>query len=122
MIRTGYNVRLRYRVLPTILEEDEVVSFFDEFPDFIPNPSAPISQEFARLAAQRKWKRGSKSKKYEINWRKCVTMEFENSYGRGFSKLESWQNLCVDVGIDPLSSITECKEVSNKKMIRGNAV
>ncbi|EED22065.1 conserved hypothetical protein [Talaromyces stipitatus ATCC 10500] len=93
---------------------NNVRSFFDDFPDFVQDPSAPISAEFARLAAHRQWKKGARSKTYERNWSKCIRMEFDNFYGKEYTKLESWQNICTEVGIEPLSSVTKCKKALSK--------
>lgn len=38
-------------------------------------------------------------------------MEFDSEYGTNYNRLESWQNLCTEVGIERLSSITQCKKV-----------
>ncbi|EEA26182.1 hypothetical protein TMatcc_005571 [Talaromyces marneffei ATCC 18224] len=89
-----------------------VISFFDDFPDFVPDPSAGIRKNFARLAAHRQWK--TSSKKYKRNWNKYVRMEFDKAYGTNHTRLESWQNLCIEVGIGHLSSITQCKKALSK--------
>ncbi|KUL84351.1 hypothetical protein ZTR_06331 [Talaromyces verruculosus] len=87
-------------------------SFFDDFPDFVPDDSASISVNFASLATHRKWKNGSKT--YKRNWNKCVEMEFDKEYGTNYTRLESWQNLCTEVGIERLPSITQCKKALSK--------
>jgi hypothetical protein len=87
-------------------------TFFDDFPGFVPDPSAHISENFARLAAHRQWKTGSKT--YKRNWNKYVRMEFDSEYGTNYNRLESWQKLCTEVGIERLSSITQCKKVRNR--------
>lgn len=84
-------------------------SFFDDFPDFIPDGSASISVNFASLAAHRKWKNGSET--YKRNWNKFVEMEFDREYGTNYTRLESWQNLCTEIGLERLSSIKQCKKV-----------
>jgi hypothetical protein len=87
-------------------------SFFDNFPGFAPDPSARLRENFARLAAHRQWQTGSKT--YKRNWNKYVRMEFDNEYGANYSRLESWQNLCTEVGINSPASITKCKKVGNQ--------
>lgn len=38
---------------------------------------------------------------------------FDNRYGTDFTKLEKWQMLCVDVGVEPVPpSKTKCRKVS----------
>lgn len=88
-------------------------SFFEYFPDFVPDDSATISVNFASLAAHRKWKNGSKT--YKRNWNKCVEMEFGKEYGTNYTRLESWQNLCTKVGIERLPSIKQCKKVRESR-------
>ncbi|KAL1863185.1 hypothetical protein Plec18170_000015 [Paecilomyces lecythidis] len=87
-------------------------SFFEDFSDFVRNPSAPVSVEFSRLAAQRKWKVGSK--RYRQMWSKCMFSEFENVYGTEFSRLQCWQNLCAELQIDVFDSIRKCKMALSK--------
>lgn len=86
-----------------------IKSFFDDFPGFVPEPSAGLRENFARLAAHRQWKNGSKN--YQRNWNKYVRMEFDREYGTNYTRLESWQNLCAELGIERLPSITRCKKV-----------
>lgn len=86
-----------------------VSTFFGAFPGFVPEPSASLRENFARLAAHRQWKNGSKN--YKRNWNKYVRMEFDSEYGTNYTRLESWQNLCTELGIERLPSITQCKKV-----------
>lgn len=84
-------------------------SFFESFQDFVHNPSAPVSAEFTRLAALRKWKVNSKT--YRKMWKKCIYSEFEKNYGKEFSRLQCWQNLCSELQIGVFGSIRQCKMV-----------
>lgn len=93
-----------------------IKSFFDDFPDFVPEPPAGLRENFARLAAHRQWKNGSKN--YKRNWNKYVRMEFDSEFGTNYTRLESWQNLCTELGIERLPSITQCKKVRKIVSIR----
>ena len=87
-----------------------VSSFFDQFPDFVHDPAAPILDEFERLRLHQRWKPGSKNyKKYRYQ---CLSHEFRSHHGHDHTKLDGWQELCVEVNITPApASITQCKKV-----------
>ncbi|GAD94191.1 conserved hypothetical protein [Paecilomyces variotii No. 5] len=88
------------------------LSFFESFPDFVYNPSAPVSAEFSRLASHRKWQVNSKT--YRKMWSNCMSEAFENAYGTEFSRLQSWQNLCAELQVDVFDSIRKCKMALSK--------
>ncbi len=46
--------------------------FFAKYEGFQLKPQASVLDEFQRLAAQRQWKPGSKSRTYEKAWQKCI--------------------------------------------------
>jgi len=85
-------------------------TFFAIFDDFQSDPTAALTDEFSRLAVQRQWKPGSKA--YRKNRRRCYIEEFNTHWGKDASRLETWQALSREVGIDPVpTSITQCKKV-----------
>ena len=83
------------------------------FPDFIPDPSATLLEEFARLARLRGWQKGSK--RYKKERRQYLTSEYDLHIGvidQG-GNLQQFQALCRELGIDdPPDSIRQCKLVS----------
>jgi len=86
-------------------------SWFTKYPDFEPNPGrgAPLLEEFKRLAEQRNWREGGK--RYRKEWKSCVEANFTAEFGANASSLQSWQALCIEVGItDVPRSITGCKK------------
>ena len=90
-----------------------VPTYFDTFRStgFIPDPTASVLTEFKRLAKLRGWKEGSKQ--YRRHKSQCFAGEFETHYGNKTERLEGWQNLCYEVGIDPAPpSVTQCKKAS----------
>lgn len=91
--------------------EPEPSSFFSSFHDFVHNPHASISGEFARLAKQRGWKQGSKT--WKKNWNRCISLEFDRLVGCTLGNLDGWVDLCLELGVDGggLASITKCKKV-----------
>ncbi|KAI9736748.1 MAG: hypothetical protein M1834_000952 [Cirrosporium novae-zelandiae] len=89
--------------------------FFNRFPDFEPNPSAPIAKEFARLARQKNW--NPNSKVYRRMKVSCYQSEFTALYGEDSSKLQNWQSLCRDVRVKkPTDTISQCKKVRIKAL------
>lgn len=83
-------------------------SWFSKFPPFLYDPTAGLKSNFDRLAADRKW--GKKLQKKR--WAECQEEEFGHAYGSDFTKLEAWQNLCIEVYIiNPPDSIKQCKNV-----------
>ena len=89
-------------------------TYFDKFRSagFIPDPTASILTEFKRLAKLRGWKVGTKQ--YYHHKSQCFAGEFETHYGNKTERLEGWQSLCWEVGIEPApGSVTQCKKASN---------
>jgi len=86
--------------------------FFDAFTTsgFTPDPTASIAAEFARLAAHMGW--GKQSREYREQRLRAYGAEFERHYGADASRLENWQRLCGEVGVEGVpGSITQCKKV-----------
>lgn len=97
--------------LPIIMAV-QVVSFFDQFPDFDCNPDSPISDEFKRLGKARNWRPGSKT--WTKNWNRCMGNEYNRLIGSRISNLETWQVMCRKVGLgDEFTSIRQCKKVGH---------
>jgi hypothetical protein len=84
--------------------------FWLQFPDFNPNPKAAFLEEFAKLAKQQGWSRTEK-----CNQRVAAYSAEISFHWNGFTELDSWQALCVEVGVAAgdcvPSSITKCKKV-----------
>lgn len=63
---------------------------------------------FNRLAIREGWSKKQRNK----HRTEAIVGELEVLYGTNNEKLEKWQELCRDVGIDPAPpSITQCKKV-----------
>jgi hypothetical protein len=85
-------------------------AFFTDFPGFKPNPDASASDEFNRLASQRKWKTGSKT--WRKMWNRCMALEYDRLLGKNLDGLQSWQQLCEELDLKgPFTSIKQCKKV-----------
>ena len=85
-------------------------NFFDEFPGFEPDPTAPIELEYTRLARHMRWK--PKSKAWKTTRDRYYSSEFIANYGNDASRLQTWQSLCEEVRIKRTTeSITQCKKV-----------
>ncbi|KAJ9623558.1 hypothetical protein H2203_005820 [Taxawa tesnikishii (nom. ined.)] len=89
------------------------MSYFDNFPKFKHNPTAPIAQEFGRLASEQGWKKKNRDKLFHEERALCYAMEFALHFNDD-SKLANWQALCSEVGIEPERSITKCKKALSK--------
>jgi len=88
-------------------------SYFDRFPEFTVDNSAPLCDEFNRLAKVKAW--GKKKDDYKEQRLMCLTIEFDRYYGHlTTSNLEAWQNLCAEVVPDSTlpQSVTQCRKVS----------
>jgi len=83
--------------------------FFDQFLGFVPDPSAPVEDEYARLAHYMRWK--PKSKIWKTNRDRCFNSEFVTHYGNDAGRLQNWQSLCQEVRVKRTTeSITQCKK------------
>jgi hypothetical protein len=70
----------------------------------------PLSEEFENIALYANLKRGSR--KYRNARNKFIVTEFDVYFGEA-TKLENWQKLCTDLGIEgPPPSIKQCRKVS----------
>lgn len=96
--------------------------FFEQYRQvgFQPNYHTTIGREFARLAEYMGWKKGTEE------WRErrseCFLREFERWWEESDEeRLEAWQRLCREVGINPVpESIRKCKVVSTVWSCLGN--
>ena len=96
--------------------------FLAQFPDFKWDPTAPLLENFGRLADQEGWSK--KGKAYKKNRREflaeAVVVRFLDAFGKNVSSLQAWQSLCKTIGVpetrggeDPtlLTSIKACQNV-----------
>jgi hypothetical protein len=93
------------------LQEDRPSPFFEKFVrgGFTRTTNSSFDVEFNQLAKHMGWSKKSKEfRKHKII---ATKQEITSSYG-GSSRLEGWQQLCDDVGVEPIpSSIKKCKKV-----------
>lgn len=83
--------------------------YWSQFPTFVPNPRARFKNELARLAKHENWSSKTKRKQQV----KALSAEIAHHYGTHKDKLDRWQQLCEDVGIDVVpTSIRQCRKVS----------
>ncbi|GAB7347992.1 hypothetical protein MBLNU459_g5490t1 [Dothideomycetes sp. NU459] len=97
--------------------------FFDEFMHFTRDPTAPILDEFYRLAAQQGWGKKTKKKMRQV----CLAEEMTDTFAgldiggvavytgsantAGSDKLHHWQALCAELCMTHIpGSITQCKK------------
>lgn len=83
--------------------------FWFEYHGFEPNPRAPFKHELGRLCKHVGAK--TKTEKKEIQ-KRALTAEIKFHYGAEISKLDRWQELCREVGIEKIpTSIPQCRKV-----------
>jgi hypothetical protein len=85
-------------------------SYFDRFPEFDHHPRCSVRDEFNRLAKSQKW-----DKEETVRQRAaCYNEELEGHFATlGITdQLECLQHLCVELDLEPLGTITQCKKVS----------
>ena len=88
-----------------------VDDFFSRFQGFEQRPQAGVLKEFKRLCAFIRWQPNSRH--YHTMKRECLAKQLALCFNDDASKLENWQQLCVELYIDPAPpSITKCKKVS----------
>ncbi|KAJ4382303.1 hypothetical protein N0V86_002637 [Didymella sp. IMI 355093] len=83
--------------------------FWYQYPGFEPDPRTPFKHELGRLCKHV----GATSKKEKKNLQtEALTAEIKYHYGAHMSRLDRWQELCEEVGIEKIpSSITQCQKV-----------
>ncbi|KAL8809745.1 MAG: hypothetical protein Q9223_007880, partial [Gallowayella weberi] len=92
--------------------------FFDQYPTFQQRHTAPILQEYGRLAQTRGWRKGTTD--WKDNRKTCLQAEFEFHFGSidTGNKLAGWQNLCQELRVHgDTSSIVKCKKVSKDNLM-----
>lgn len=84
--------------------------FWYKHGDFEPNPRASFRHEFDRLCKHI----GALSKKGKKNLQtEALNADFKHHYGAHLSRLDRWQELCAEVGIEEIpTSITQCQKVT----------
>ncbi|KAI4955403.1 hypothetical protein J4E91_001263 [Alternaria rosae] len=68
-------------------------AWFQQFENFVHDPTVGIKSNFDRLAAQRNWGHRLRQRR----WAECQEEEFGYAYGTDTTKLEIWQKLCREV-------------------------
>lgn len=83
--------------------------FWFQYPGFEPNPRAPFKHELGRLSSHI----GAKTKNQKKDLQKlALTAEIKFHYGASMGRLDRWQELCEEVGIEKIpTSITQCQKV-----------
>ncbi|KAH3973261.1 hypothetical protein HBI26_188880 [Parastagonospora nodorum] len=88
--------------------------FWLQFPGFDPAPTSPFKQEFARLSKHQKWTQ-TERREQQV---KALAAEIAHHYGTHLNKLDRWQQLCEDVGIDVApKSVTQCRKIMSPVMV-----
>jgi hypothetical protein len=72
-----------------------------QFSNFQSDPTAPLLENFKRLAIQEGWKKKSKTYKEErrVFLAEGVEARFLDKFGVNVSSLQAWQSLCQTIGV-----------------------
>ncbi|KAF7300037.1 hypothetical protein MKEN_01326500 [Mycena kentingensis (nom. inval.)] len=87
-------------------------SFWDDYPNFQHQPSAPIRSEFNRLADEMGWRKKTRKEQ----WGRCGQVEFERYFGANEPDLAAWQAMLAFCGVEQKvvpDSVTKCKAMLN---------
>lgn len=86
-------------------------TYFSQFAAFTPNPSARFNAQLAALAQHQNWSKAEKKQRRG----EAIEAEFHDLYGTDYGRLDKWQELCQDVGVDAVpSTVGGCKKVSKQ--------
>lgn len=85
--------------------------FFEEYPDFSYNPSAPVMSEFYRMCDFFCWERGDNDREEaHAALKDAMTHQFNSMYGTDVNDLASWQHLCRILQIFPIpDALVACR-------------
>lgn len=85
--------------------------FWYQHPGFEPDPRAPFKHELGRLCKHVGAKTKNEKKTLQTE---ALTAEIKYHYGASMSRLDRWQELCEEVGIEKIpTSITQCQKVQD---------
>lgn len=93
--------------------------FWYQYPGFEPNSRAPFKHEFGRLCKHV----GAQSKKEKNNLQtEALTAEIKHHYGANLSRLDRWQELCEEIGIEKIpTSVSQCQKVTSKISLKNGS-
>jgi hypothetical protein len=87
---------------------DDGISVWHQFDGFMPDPSAPFSNEFWRLSRHMGWDEFDR----RLHRIEIFNNDFEDHYGGDTGDPDTWQKLCSVCSIDPIpDTIPGCMEV-----------
>lgn len=94
-------------------------AFFAHYPTFQYNTTTPVTREFRRMCTFFHWGGNSTQRKdARESLGTAMVLQFNAFYGTDIHDINSWQNLCQVLEIDPIpDSITACRKVRYYKSI-----
>jgi hypothetical protein len=99
---------------PTNISTPSIISTPSESSQWTEMEGEDFIAKFEQLSLQRGWSRKD-AKKYRTQ---AIDDDIISTYGVDLTKLEEWQKLCSDVGMDPVPrTITQCKKVSFRSQL-----
>jgi hypothetical protein len=83
--------------------------FWYKYAGFVPSPRAPFKTELGRLCKHIGATTALQKRDIQVE---ALTAEISFHYGASMSRLDRWQELCEEVGIEKIpTSITQCQKV-----------
>jgi hypothetical protein len=80
-----------------------LTDFFDQYVNFVYDPTKSATDEFYRLCDLYGWKKDDQSKlDAKKAFQDALTLQFNDSYGTNVDDLTNWQALCAKLGMDPV--------------------
>jgi len=88
--------------------------FFERYPRFRFNSSAPATAQFHRLCDSYNWSRNDKQRLDAVEgFGNALSQSFNHTYGTEVNDIRSWQTICAVIEIDPIpNNLEECQDVS----------
>ncbi|KAI5840874.1 hypothetical protein DFP73DRAFT_178054 [Morchella snyderi] len=87
-------------------------TYYSNYPNFLYNPQQPPMMEFQRLMQHQHW--GPRDEAYErarAEFFEAFAEEFASYFGSDQVDITSWQQLCEDLGVEPIpATITQCRK------------
>lgn len=95
---------------------DHIDSFFNKYPTFDYQHSAPSWAEFERLCDYFDWGESFKMRQARQDLKAALTLQFNDIYGTDADSLASWHKLCRVLNVDQVpEGLKECRQVSTAR-------
>ncbi|KAI0637823.1 hypothetical protein C8Q77DRAFT_393144 [Trametes polyzona] len=101
LVSRGLSSTRRPRQRKAMASQTPIRDFFDSYPEFDYDHTAPFHGEYLRMGKELHWNREEREAARDA-LRHAMVQQFNNVYGTNAEDLESWQLLCNALGMDPV--------------------